>query len=130
MSWQAERDAGGRPLDGQHRYVVRFDQCKEPPARGFWSIAIFDQNGMPVDNSLHRFAIGDRSDLAVSPDGALEIAVCHESRARAGDLNWLPAPAAPFFMILNIYGPTAEAVDGVWRPPPVRREGSLMIKAS
>jgi hypothetical protein len=130
MSWHAERDDSGRPLDGDQRYVVRFDQCQEPPARGFWSIAIFDENGMPVDNRLHRFAIGDRSELTVSPDGALEIAVCHESRVRTSDLNWLPAPATPFFMILTIYGPTADAVDGVWRPPPVRRDGSLMMQAS
>lgn len=36
--------------------------------------------------------------------------------------NWLPAPAGPFSLTMRLYWPKAEALDGNWMPPPVRRE--------
>jgi hypothetical protein len=33
----------------------------------------------------------------------------------------LPAPDGPFYMVLRLYGPEAEALDGTWTPAPVVR---------
>jgi hypothetical protein len=125
VAWRAERDSCGEPLDGRHAYLLHFDCCREPPAHGFWSLAMYDQRDRPVDNRLHRFSIGDRNALAFDADGTLDIVVCHESFARVAARNWLPAPAGLFRLTLNIYWPLVEAINGVWVPPPIRRIGTF-----
>jgi len=35
--------------------------------------------------------------------------------------NWLPAPEGEFILMLRLYWPKDEAVNGAWVPPPVRR---------
>jgi len=125
VSWRADRDSDDEPLDGSRAYRLHFDRSREPPARGFWSLAMYDQRRRPVDNCLHRFAIGDRDTLGFNADGTLDIAIHHESFASAGALNWLPAPAGLFLLTLNIYGPMVEAINGVWMPPPIDCIGSF-----
>jgi hypothetical protein len=43
----------------------------------------------------------------------------HASRTAGKDKesNWLPAPAGPFYMVLRLYGPEADALEGSWMPP-------------
>jgi hypothetical protein len=120
MSWHAEVDSTGRPLDGECVYVLHFDRRHQPPARGFWSIAMYDQRSLPVDNRLHRCSIGDRNALEFNLDGSLDIVVRSESAGPVRSVNWLPAPARLFFLVLQIYGPLPEALNGMWQPPPIR----------
>jgi hypothetical protein len=35
--------------------------------------------------------------------------------------NWLPAPKGPFSMIMRLYWPKEEAIDGKWTAPPLKR---------
>lgn len=114
-------DADGRPLTGANAYVLHFDAGKEPPARAFWSVTLYDPDGFPVANALERFALGDRDDLVRNADGSLDLYVQHASPGAAREANWLPAPKGPFALTMRIYGPAPEALDGRWVPPPVRR---------
>jgi hypothetical protein len=60
--------------------------------------------------------------LAFDADGSLDLIVQSDSPGREKESNWLPAPkGAPFALTMRIYAPRAEAVDGTWVPPPVRR---------
>ena len=34
--------------------------------------------------------------------------------------NWLPAPDGEFILMMRLYWPKNEAVNGAWVPPPVR----------
>jgi hypothetical protein len=43
--------------------------------------------------------------------------------AAARNVNWLPAPAAPFRMSLRIYQPTPAVLGGSWKPPPIEPVG-------
>ena len=36
-------------------------------------------------------------------------------------VNWLPAPAAPFYMCMRVYGPEECVMNNEWVPPPVQR---------
>lgn len=31
--------------------------------------------------------------------------------------NWLPAPDGPFYVVMRLYGPEKEALEGKWTPP-------------
>jgi hypothetical protein len=33
--------------------------------------------------------------------------------------NWLPAPEGNFYMVLRMYGPEKQIIDGSWKSPPV-----------
>ena len=39
-----------------------------------------------------------------------------------GNANWLPAPKGPFYLILRVYWPKADVLDGRWAPPGVRKQ--------
>ena len=35
--------------------------------------------------------------------------------------TYWPAPDGPFYMVMRLYGPEAEALEGLWTPPPAMR---------
>lgn len=121
----AERDEQGRPLTGEHRYEVTFAPGALPPVRYFWSLTMYHAKGLLVENSARRYAIGDRTpDLRAAEDGSLTVRIStEESRpaATGAGVAWLPAPAGRFRLMLRLYGPGTEVLDGSWAPPPVRR---------
>ena len=53
----------------------------------------------------------------MDPDGGITIYVQHESPGSSKEANWLPAPKGPFSVILRIYWPKKEALDGSWIQP-------------
>ena len=36
--------------------------------------------------------------------------------------NWLPAPKGPFHLMMRLYAPRTEVLDGSWVPPPVEQD--------
>ncbi len=114
-------DADGAPPTGDHDYLCHFPVGELPPADAFWSITMYDAHGFQVANAINRFAIGDRDALTYNSDGSLDIYIQHASPGPARESNWLPAPLGPLGITMRIYAPQAEALDGRWNPPPVRR---------
>lgn len=115
-------DADGQPLDGASRYVMHFPKGQLPPVRAFWSLTLYDEKHAFAANPLGRYALGDRDRLRRNRDGSLDLYIQHERPQGARVANWLPAPAGPFGLTMRLYWPKAEALDGNWMPPPVRRE--------
>lgn len=125
LTWTMHAEADGSILVGTNHYVLHFAPGQEPPARGFWSLVVHDERCLPVDNPIRRFSIGDRNALTFNPDGSLDIHVGSAPPPRELMSNWLPAPPAPFHLLLNIYEPAPAAARGDWMPPvPTRRAGS------
>ena len=118
VRWRVSHDALGRPLNGAHPYLLRFDRGQEPPARGFWSLAMY---GALAHHAVTRVTIDDRDGLAVDQDGGLEIYIQHQSPGAAATSNWLPSPHGEFALELSIYWPALSVIDRGWRPPPIRR---------
>lgn len=112
---RCESDDQGRPLTGEHRHVLRFAPGQLPPVKAFWSITLYDSRDyMLVDNSIHRYAIGDRTPgLVKDADGGLSLCLQHtpptDGKERA---NWLPTPAGAYFLCLRAYMPEAAMLDG------------------
>ncbi|MGE5763452.1 MAG: DUF1254 domain-containing protein [Mycobacterium leprae] len=114
-------DADGQPLTGANPYRLHFGKDQLPPARAFWSVTLYDNEGFPVPNPMNRCAIGDRDPLNYNPDGSLDLHVRHNSPGADQESNWLPAPAGPFNLTMRLYYTKPTALDGTWAPPAVDR---------
>jgi len=114
-------DTDGAPVSGDHDYLCHFPAAELPPADAFWSITMYDAHGFQAANPINRFALGDRDELAYNRDGSLDIYIQHASPGPDRESNWLPAPPGLLGITMRVYAPRAEALDGRWNPPPVRR---------
>lgn len=72
-----------------------------------------------VANPIDRYLINSPMlpDLIRDPDGGITIDVAHQSPGADREANWLPAPEGPFQMILRLYWPKEEALNGSWEAP-------------
>lgn len=118
------QDNTGEFLNGVNKYILHFEKGKLPPVSQFWSLTMYRfKDGMLTENEINRYSIGDRTKgLILDEDGGLTIVIQHEAPMNAKDkANWLPSPNEPFYMTLRLYGPSQEAVEGIWAPPAVER---------
>lgn len=106
--------------DGKNNYVLHFYTDALPPADAFWSVTMYDREGLPVLNVIDRYALGDRDPLDYNEDGSLDIIIDREDPGGDRTANWLPAPEGPMCITLRLYGPRPEALDGRWAPPVLR----------
>jgi hypothetical protein len=114
-------DADSKNLNGNNSYLLHFNKSELPPANAFWSVTMYDAQGFQVANKLNRFAIGDRDNLTYNIDGSLDIYIQHDSPGLDKESNWLPAPKAPMSIVMRLYWPKMEALDGRWVPPAVKK---------
>lgn len=118
----AVTDDRGEPLDGTKRYRVRFARGALPPVDAFWSLTAYDRaTSQLVPNAIERYTIGDRTPgLVHDSDGSLSLYLS-ATPPPEGQANWLPVPATPFHIVLRMYLPRKEALEGNYAPPVVER---------
>lgn len=114
-------DAKGEPLDGgKHDYVLRFPKGELPPTHAFWSLTMYDgKTKLLVDNPLDRYLINSSMLASLKPeaDGSITLYIQNASPGKEKESNWLPAPSAPFYLVLRNYSPKEEVVDHSWQRP-------------
>lgn len=114
-------DAAGSPLDAStRRYALRFAPGALPPANAFWSVTMYDgKTRMLASNPIRRYLINSTmlDSLQRDADGGITLNLQKEPVAQSRRANWLPAPDGPFYIVLRLYLPGAEAVSGEWRAP-------------
>lgn len=115
-------DKDGAMLNGAHRYRLHFTKGGLPPVGAFWSVTAYDmKTSQLVDNSLRRYAIGDRTrGMRYGKDGSLDIFLS-ATRPPEGTSNWLPVPPGAFHVVTRLYLPAPEALDGRYVLPPIER---------
>jgi hypothetical protein len=59
--------------------------------------------------------------LKRNADGSITIYIQHESPGKDKESNWLPAPHGPFIIANRLYWPKEEALNGTWKPIPIKR---------
>jgi hypothetical protein len=112
-------DAKGEQLSGAKRYVLRFKSA--PPVDAFWSLTVYNAvDKMLVDNPIARYKLGsDTRGLKVRADGSFEVPLQADKPEGEFAANWLPAPKGPFYMILRLYQPKGQVLEGKYELPQV-----------
>ncbi len=116
-------DASCAPLSGENRYSLRFPPGQLPPVNSFWSLTMYEQPAsLLVPNSINRYLLNSpmMPQFQMDDDGGLTLLIQNEEPVDKLS-NWLPAPNGPFSLIMRLYWPKAEALDGSWTPPAVSR---------
>ena len=117
-------DAEGKPLDGSNKYTIHFDADKLPPVNSFWSLTMYKlPESLLGENPLNRYLVNSTmmDQFKRDPDGGLTIYVQNESPGSDKEANWLPAPKGPFSVVVRLYWPKKEALDGSWKQPKMQR---------
>jgi len=117
-------DSAGQPLDGsKHDYTLTFPDGALPPVNAFWSVTMYDgATQLLVANPMKRYLINSPMlpGLKKNKDGSLTIYIQAKSPGKDKESNWLPSPAGPIYMVMRLYWPKEEALNGKWAPPGVQ----------
>ena len=80
----SQKDASGDEYDGaRHKYVIRFEKGKLPPAEAFWSVTMYDGDFFFVPNPINRYDLAQR-DQAGGQSGRLGRHLPADGIARQG----------------------------------------------
>ena len=113
-------DSNGKVLDGKNNYTIQFLPDQLPPANAFWSLTLYElPSSLLYANPINRYLLNSPMipDFKRNPDGGLTLRIQNESPGKDLEANWLPAPKGPFFLVLRIYWPKEEALNGTWKQP-------------
>jgi hypothetical protein len=117
-------DSAGAPLNGANKYTYHFEKGQLPPVNAFWSLTMYElPQSLLVANPMNRYLINSPmlSSLVPDPDGGYTFYVQNESPGVDKESNWLPAPKGPFTLVLRLYWPKPDALNGTWKAqPPVK----------
>jgi hypothetical protein len=119
----ARVDDEGQPLSGEHRYRITFGADRLPPVDAFWSLSVYGTDMFFTPHPTGRYSIGDRTPgLVHADDGSIEILLAHTEPDPLDDTaNWLPVPQGDFVLLLRLYLPRDEVVDGDHPLPRIER---------
>ena len=118
------KDADRKAYDGANKYVMRFPKGQLPPARGFWSLTMYDDKYFFVNNPINRYSISARQNLKANSDGSTDLYIQKDSPGTDKESNWLPAPAGKFILMMRLYWPNESSpsiINGSWAPPKVMK---------
>lgn len=116
-------DADGEALNGANNYTLRFEPGELPPVNSFWSLTMYElPPSLLVENPLNRYLLNSTmvDDFVHDEDGGITFYMQHESPGKDKEANWLPAPEAPFSVVMRLYWPKEEALDGSWKQPQLK----------
>lgn len=121
----AATDSTKQKLDGnEHNYTITFPADAYPPVNAFWSVTMYNgKTQLLIENPINRYLINSPMlpDLKKNADGSLTIYVQNKSPGKDKEANWLPAPNGPIYMVMRLYWPKEEALNGNWKPAPIVR---------
>ena len=116
-------DATGAPADASKRdFTLTFPKGGMPPAHAFWSATMYDgKTQLLVANPLNRYLLNSTmlKSFKYGSDGSLTVYVSKNSPGPDKQPNWLPAPDGPFYLVLRMYMPAPEVINGTWKKPPL-----------
>jgi len=115
-------DSTGAPLTGADNYTYRFrfPPGQLPPVNAFWSATMYElPSSLLVANPINRYLINSPMlpNLVKDPGGGLTIYIQNTSPGPEKEANWLPAPDGPFTVVMRLYWPKPDALNGTWQPP-------------
>jgi hypothetical protein len=113
-------DSTGAPLNGANTYVYKFAKDQLPPVNAFWSLTMYElPQSLLVANPINRYLINSPMlpSLVPDKDGGYTFYLQNQSPGPEKESNWLPAPEGPFVVVLRLYWPKPDALNGTWTAP-------------
>ena len=86
----------------------------------FWSLTMYElPQSLLVANPINRYLINSPMlpSLVPDKDGGYTFYLQNESPGADKESNWLPAPKGPFVVVLRLYWPKPDALNGTWTAP-------------
>jgi hypothetical protein len=119
----AQFDRNGKALNGAHHFFVHVTKADIPPIdpKGFWSLTMYDSEYFLVANPINRYSLSSRDNFKHNQDSSMDLYMPKDPPGGDQQSNWLPAPDGDFILMLRLYWPKDEAVNGAWVPLPARR---------
>ena len=118
-------DSDGEPLDAsKHNYTLTFTEEQRPPVKSFASLTMYDgETQLFIHNPLDRYLLNSPMNIQfhIEADESVVFYIQKDSPGKEKEANWLPAPDGPFYMVLRLYGPEPDALEGRWMPPAVQK---------
>ncbi len=116
------RDSEGNAIDGKNKYVIHFEKNEIPPVNAFWSLTAYNSKDFLIENTINRFALGDRDNLKYNEDGSLDIYIQNTDPGGDKTSNWLPSTQEGLTnLTLRLYWPKKSALDGTWIVPAIKK---------
>jgi hypothetical protein len=122
----SQKDADGKAYSGANKYVMHFPKGQLPPAKGFWSLTMYNSDYFFVANPIDRYSISARQNLKSNPDGSTDLYIQNESPGKDKESNWLPAPKGDFVLMMRLYWPSETSpsiINGSWKVPAAKKVG-------
>lgn len=116
----AVTDAEGQLLHSDHNYVFHFSSL--PPVNGFWSLTVYGDDKFQVPNEIGRYGINDRSEFTVNEDGSFDLYVQRNRPEEERVANWIPSGTRGIIVVLRLYLPKEEILNGTWNMPVISKE--------
>jgi hypothetical protein len=116
----AFNDTAGAPLTGANNYTYHFAKDQLPPVNAFWSLTMYElPQSLLVANPINRYLINSPmlTSLVPDQDGGYTFYLQNASPGLDKESNWLPSPEGPFFVVLRLYWPKPDALNGTWKAP-------------
>jgi hypothetical protein len=114
-------DQNGDKFDGDSVYSLKFESGQLPPARDFWSLTAYNDDGNLILNPIDRYAVGNRSQhLIYGEDGSLTLYFSKEA-PEGKESNWLPIDTSETILMMRLYGPEPEVLDRSWLPQEINK---------
>lgn len=117
-------DDSGVPLNGNNfNYTIQFTKEQLPQAKRFWSVTAYTPGDIElVPNSINKYVVASYTPgLVTAEDGSVTIYLQADKPTEEKLANWLPIPKGSFSLLLRIYGPEGNALDGTYLPPNIHR---------
>jgi hypothetical protein len=118
-------DSTGAKLDGsKSNYTLTFPAGAYPPVNAFWSVTMYDgKTQLLIENPIKRYLINSPMlpGMKKNADGSLTMYIQNKSPGQDKEANWLPAPDGPIYLVMRLYWPKEEALNGTWKPVPIVR---------
>ena len=123
-------DSADRTLDcSNHDYTLTFPAGQLPPVNAFWSLTMYDgKTQLLIENPMNRYLINSPMlpNMKTNAGGSLTIYIQNKSPGSDKEVNRLPAPDGPIYLMIRLYvpRPTPPSIlpvgEGTWQPPGVR----------
>lgn len=117
-------DSTGNLLDGtSNKYVIHLTPDHLPPVNAFWSFTMYQlPASLLVKNPINRYLINSTmlSEFKRDVGGGITLYIQNQTPGKDKESNWLPAPDGPFMIVLRLYWPKEEALNGTWKQPPMQ----------